>query len=540
MNCRVWYDRSGTDESTGARSCGALALGVAPAVAATVFTTYRARPAAARVRAQGEAATPTPGGTLRFGRGEDSVTFDPVATFYNADIWLLQNVYEQLLRVAPNGTELEPSLATAWERSEDGLTYTFHLRPDVTFHDGSPLKASDVKFCMERAKNDPNNIWTFTMVALKEVTAPDDATVVATLDQPWAPFLADIAMFNCAVMPEAWVKADEKRVATDMNGTGPFTFVEFKKGQYVLLEKNPNYWDAGLPYLDEIRVPYVADDNSRILQLQGGDLDGMYNVPTSRVEELAADPNLQVLQLPSSYSQYIVLNHKAAPLDDVNVRLALNYATDKQTLIQVALFGNGVEATSFMPKGALYWNDELPGFPFDLDKAKEFLAKSKVPDGFPIEFQYLAGNAELDQVATAIKDMWGQIGVDVTIAPTENTTANANFTDEKFQALCTYWTNDIIDPDELVAFAIEPKTANAFHTSWSNPEAVDLAAKGRAEQDPEKRQEMYFRIQELFNQDAVMVLLYNKPFIDVLSKKVHGFEQPPTGQWVWKETWIES
>ena len=126
----------------------ALALGVAPVVAATVFTTYRARPAAARVRAQGEAATPTLGGTLRFGRGEDSVTFDPVATFYNADIWLLQNVYEQLLRVAPNGTDLEPSLATSWERSDDGLTYTFHLRPDVTFHDGSPLKASDVKFCI--------------------------------------------------------------------------------------------------------------------------------------------------------------------------------------------------------------------------------------------------------------------------------------------------------------------------------------------------------------------------------------------------------
>jgi len=396
----------------------ALAMGIAPAVAATVFTTYRARPAAARVRTQDEPATPTPGGTFRFGRGEDSVTFDPVATFYNADIWLLQNVYEQLLRVAPSGTDLEPSLATAWERSEDGLTYTFHLRPGVTFHDGSPLKASDVKFSMERAKNDPNNIWTFTLVALKEVTAPDDATVVATLDQPWAPFLADIAMFNCAVMPEAWVKANDKRVATEMNGTGPFTFVEFKQGQYVLLKKNPNYWDAGLPYLDEVKIPYVADDNARILQLQGGELDGMFNVPTGRVDELAADPNLQVLQLPSSYSQYVVLNHKQPPLDDVNVRLALNYATDKQTLIQVALFGNGVEATSFMPQGALYWNDTQPGFPFDLDKAKDYLAKSKVPNGFPIEFQYLAGNAEIEQLATAIKDMWTQIGVDVTIAPT--------------------------------------------------------------------------------------------------------------------------
>jgi peptide/nickel transport system substrate-binding protein len=524
----------------------ALALGLTPAVAATVFATYRARPVAAsstprsalRLLAQDEA-TPTPGGTFRFGRNEDSVTFDPVATFYNADIWLLENVYEHLLRVAPNGTDLEPSLATSWDISDDGLTYTFHLRPGVTFHDGSPLKASDVKFSMERAKNDPNNIWTFTMVALDEVTTPDDATVVAKLNQPWAPFLADLAMFNCSVYPEAWVKENEQRLATEMNGTGPFTFVEFTKGEHVVLKKNPNYWDQGLPYLDEIEVVYVADDNARILQLQGGELDGMYNVPTNRVEELAGDDNLQVLQLPSSYSQYIVFQHKTEPLDDVNVRLALEYATDKQALIQVVLFGNGVEATTFMPRGALYWNDQLPGFPFDLDKAKEYLAKSKVPNGFTIEFQYLAGNAENEQLAAAIKDMWAKINVDVTIAPTELSVFNDNFANENFQAMTTYWTNDIIDPDELVAFAIEPSTADAFHTGWSNSEAVDLAAKGRAEQDPEKRKQMYFRIQELFNQDAVMGLLYHKPYINVLSKKVHGFQQPPTGQWVWKETWIE-
>ncbi|MEA2526816.1 MAG: peptide/nickel transport system substrate-binding protein [Thermomicrobiales bacterium] len=526
----------------------AVALGIAPAVAATVFTTYRARPAAASPtgrgsiradRRQDSSPTPTTGGTFRFGRGEDSVTFDPVATFYNADIWLLQNVYEQLLRVAPNGTELEPSLATSWDISTDGLTYTFHLRPGVTFHDGSALKASDVKFSMERAKNDPNNIWTFTMVALEEVTTPDDATVVAKLNQPWAPFLADIAMFNCAVMPEAWAKGNEQRLPTEMNGTGPFAFAEFVKGEHVLLKKNSNYWDEGLPYLDEVNVIYVPDDNARILQLQGGELDGMHNVPTSRVEELGGDENLQVLQFPSSYSQYMVFNHKADPLDDVNVRLALNYATDKQSLIQIVLFGNGVEATSFMPKGALYWNDELPGFPYNLDTAKEYLAKSKVPNGFTIEFQYQAGNAEIEQLAAAVKDMWAQINVEVAIAPTELSVFNDNFSNESFQIMCTYWTNDIIDPDELVAFAIEPKTANAFHTSWTNAEAVDLAAKGRAEQDAEKRKQMYFRIQELFNQDAAMGLLYHKPFINVLSKNVHGFDQPPTGQWIWKETWIE-
>jgi peptide/nickel transport system substrate-binding protein len=526
----------------------AIALGMTPAMAATVFATYRARPVAAgsaaarsapATRFQDQSATPTPGGTFRFGRFEDSVTFDPVATFYNADIWLLQSVYEQLLRVAPNGTELEPSLATSWEISPDALTYTFHLRQGVTFHDGSPLKASDVKYSMGRAKNDPNNIWTFTMVAVDDVQAPDDATVVVKLNQPWAPFLADIAMFNCAVYPEAWASANEQRLASEMNGTGPFAFVEFKKGEYVLLKKNPAYWDEGLPYLDEVKVVYVADDNARILQLQGGDLDGVNGVPASRVAELGNDPNLQVLQLPSSFSLYINLQFKTEPLDDVNARLALNFATDKQAIVQAILFGIGTEATTFMPKGALYWNDELPGFPFDLDKAKEYLAKSKAPNGFPIELQYLAGNAEHEQLTAAIKDMWAKINVDVSIAPTEQSTFNANFANENFQAMCNYWTNDIIDPDELVAWAIEPKTSNAFHTGWSNPEAVDLAAKGRAEQDPEKRKLIYFRIQEIFNEDAPDVLLYHKPYVNVLTKKVHDFEEPPTGQFIWKKTWIE-
>src|SRR5262249_53672437 len=258
-------------------------------------------------RFQDQSATPTPGGTFRFGRFEDSVTLDPVATFYNSDIWLLQSVYEQLLRVAPNGTELEPSLATSWDVSPDGLTYTFHLRQGVTFHDGSSLKASDVKYSMGRAKNDPANIWTFTMVAVQDIQTPDDATVVVKLNQPWAPFLADVAMFNCAVMPEAWASADVKRLVTEMNGTGPFSFVEFKKGEYVQLKKNPNYWAKGRPYLDEVKVVYVVDDNARILQLQGGELDGINGVPPSRIDELGSDPKFQVLQLPAAHSQYVVL-----------------------------------------------------------------------------------------------------------------------------------------------------------------------------------------------------------------------------------------
>jgi peptide/nickel transport system substrate-binding protein len=541
---QVWDGRLGRREFTRR----ALGLGLSSSLAATIFATYRARPVSAaagttgrasNVRSQDSSATPTPGGRMRFARAEDSTNFDPVALPLNVDIWMATSVYDQLIRIAASGVDLEPSLAASWDVSPDGLTYTFHLRPGVLFSDGTPLKASDVKFSLERAKSDPGQMWTFTLAAVKEIATPDDATVVVTLTQPWAPFLADIAMFNSSITPEAWVTANPQRLATEMLGTGPFVLAEWKKGEHLLLKKNPHYWEEGLPLLDEIEITPVPDDNSRILQLQGGDIDAMTDVPWSRVDELKGNANLQVIAFSSSYTQYVNLNHKVEPLDDVNVRLALNYATDRQTVIDVVLFGNGEPATTFMPKDMLFWDDQLPGFPFDLAKAKDYLAKSKAPNGFELEMIVLAGVVEFQQLAATLKDMWAQIGVDVKITPMEQTAYYQAWTDEVYQALVIYWTNDIIDPDEIATTAVVPQGQNAFHTSWHNDEAIALTEQGRAEQDPEKRKAIYYRIQDIYNQEAPVVLVYYKPLLDAMTTKVHDFVQPPTGQWNWKRTWIE-
>ena len=127
--------------------------------------------------------------------------------------------------------------------------------------------------------------------------------------------------------------------------------------------QKPEHWETGLPFLDEIVVNVVPEDNSRILQLQGGEVDGIYDVPSSRLDELKSDSSLKVILFPSTFTAYVTLNTvREAPLNDVNARLALAYATDRQTLIDVVLFGAGAEATTLMPRGALYWNSELPGF----------------------------------------------------------------------------------------------------------------------------------------------------------------------------------
>ncbi|MGH2618526.1 MAG: ABC transporter substrate-binding protein, partial [Thermomicrobiales bacterium] len=295
----------------------AAALGLSLSAANLLFRTYRARaqdqaenpitvtvggtPIAA---VEEDIANATLGGTFRFGRAEDSDTLDPISTALNSSIWYFMSIYDQLIRVGPDGISLVPSLAESWEISDDGLTYTFQLRPKVLFSDGTPLTSDDVVYSWVRAANDPNQQWTFTLTALQRdddgqvqgISAPDEATVVVELAQPWAPFLSDVAMFNMSVISRAFAEGNEERLATECMGTGPFALNEFRKGESLSMVKNANYWEEGLPLLDEIVVNLVPDDNARILQLQGGELGGMMDVPYSRVAELSLDSNLKVYQ----------------------------------------------------------------------------------------------------------------------------------------------------------------------------------------------------------------------------------------------------
>lgn len=500
----------------------AAAGGARPTVAAT------AAPAA------------TSGGLFTFARASDSDNLDPVTQDGNIDIWIFDNIYDQLIRVSDDGTTLVPGLAEKWELSSDNLTYTFHLRQGVTFSDGTPLKASDVKYSLNRAQKTASSPWSFTLTPVKEIATPDDSTVVITLSQVWAPFLADIAMFNSSIISEAFaMKVGEDKLVDQTMGTGPFLLQEWKKGEYILLKKNDKYWEKGLPNLDQIKVLTVPDDNSRILQLQGGEIDGMYDVPLSRIPDLQKDAKLQVKQFTSTDVNFIVLNVRNPPLNDVKVRQALNYATDKQALIKVVNFGVGEIANSFMPNGALYWNKDQTGYPFDLGKAKALMQASSIPSGGKIAIQIRSGSAGGQQLATALKDMWAKIGIDLDIQPFEQSVATDNYRQNKFQTIATGWTNDIIDPDELVSYAILPEQTQNYHTGWVNQEAIDLANKGRTTVDDAERRKIYYRIQEIHMQEAPFVYLYVLPYVDVLKTTVQDFGHHPMGQWVWAKTSIK-
>lgn len=483
------------------------------------------------------------GGAVTLARGTDSDNLDPVTQDGNINIWVFMNIYDQLVNVADNGIDLKPGLAEKWDVSDDGTEYTFTIRQGVKFYDGTPLKVSDIKWSLERAKTNEESVWTFTLDQVKEITTPDDSTVVITLSEPWAPFLADISMFNASIISEEFAKSvGEDKLVDQTMGTGPFQLKEWKKGESMTLVKNENYWEAGLPKVDEITLVVVPDSNSRILQVKGGDVDGIIgqgDIPLNQVPDLEKDENLQVLRFLSTWNNFVVLNTRNAPLNDVKVRQALNYATDKQAIIDTILFGNAEFSNSFMPRGALYWNPDQPGYPYDLDQAMSLIKESSVPDGFTMEFQILSGNQQQLQIATALKDMWSKIGVNLDILQLEQGVLNDNYRNNNFQARLSGWTNDIIDPDELVSYAILPEQTENYHTGWVNQEAIDLATQARSILDPEQRKQLYYRVQEIHMQDAPWIYLYVLPYVDVMNKKVKDYFHHPMGQWVFKNMYVE-
>ena len=251
----------------------------------------------------------TPGGTLRFGRCEDSDNLDPVTNDGNVNIWYFMSIYDQLVRVAPDGISLVP--APRRELGRLGRRPDLHLPPaaERRLLRRHPVHGGRRHLLLgPRARTIPSRHWTFTLTALKRdaegkvqgITAPDDTTVVVELAQPWSPFLSDVAMFNLSIISKAFAEGKEERLHGECMGTGPFALKEWKKGESLSLVKNEHYWEEDRPLLDGVIVFVVPDDNARILQLQGGELDAMMDVPSSRVPELQQDPNLKVYQFPST------------------------------------------------------------------------------------------------------------------------------------------------------------------------------------------------------------------------------------------------
>ena len=499
----------------------------------------------------------TRGGTMIYGRYADSLFLDPVLNDANVDIWILSNLYDTLLLPTDDGKSVQPGLATAWSVAPDGLSVTLTLREGTKFSDGTPITAGDVKWSLDRARDPKNGIWNFLIESIGSIDIKDPKTVVLALKHPDPAIIPALSTFNTSILPEKAFEAaagasdadKAKAFAEHPVSSGPFVLQSWSRGSSMKLVRNPNYWRLGqdgkpLPYLDAVTFEVIPDDATRILKVQSGELDGAEFIPFSRVEELKSLPGVDMDLFPSTRVFYGGFNVRptlkdgsANPLASEKLRLALNYATDKDALIAIVTHGVGTPMSSYMSSGTPLHVGEGPVFPLDVDKAKSLMKEAGLTD-VKLSIMALAGNVDEISTATALQQMWAEIGVTLTIDQVDNATRATRYRAGDFSIQMAIWTDDIADPNEITSYFAYSPTIQAQHSGWKNDEVDALYELSQKELDPKKRAVEYARIQDLYKSGPILPL-FETPYPVVLKKSVKGFLQIPLGNNIFSGASIE-
>src|SRR5699024_9097764 len=337
------------------------------------------------------------GGTLVFGRGGDSTSLDPSRTTEGETFKVTKNIFETLLEFEDEGTAVEPGLAKEWDVSDDGLEYTFELEEGITFHDGTDFNADAVVANFERWADGDEEMFPYysTMFGgfgdddehvIESVEAADDYTVEITLKRPQAPFLKNIAMDMFAISsPAAIEEHGDDDYENNPVGTGPFKFVEWKRNDSITIEKNEDYWQEGLPKLDKVVFESIPDNAARLNALTAGEIDLADGINPSDGEQIEGNADLQLFERPSMNVGYLGLTVTREPFDKKEVRQAMNHAINKEEIIDAFFEGRADIAVNPIPESIEGYNEDIEGYDYDPEKAKEFLKEAGLEDGFDME-----------------------------------------------------------------------------------------------------------------------------------------------------------
>lgn len=481
---------------------------------------------------------PVHGGNLVFANPQDAQSMDESTVFDNNSIWILEQITQPLYTVTANGKGVIPWLATGYTESADHKTYTFTLRPGVKFSDGKAMTSADVKFSLEQTMAAASG-WGYIDAAIKSVADPTPSTVVINLKYTWAPLLADLSLFANGIVPANYGGKTATQFYQAPIGTGPFKWDYWHKGQGLKLVKNAYYWQKGLPYLNSVTWTDVPSDNTRQLQIKGGQAQIDQFPSWSTVGALKATPGVSMDLFNSTETNYLAFNENVKPFQDVHVRRAISLAINRDAIIKAVLFGNGKPANSLFPPQVPYYDPNTPGYQYDLTAAKQQMAQSSVPHGFTTTMLLPSGNSDYATITTIVQAELKPLGITVKVQTLDPNTANANFQTEKYDMNLTLWTMDIPDPDELATFGLDPKSgAKSFFTSYDNPTVVKDVHAAEQITTPSARQALYNTVQTDAAQDAFMAFLYYSPYPYVTTSNVHGFYVTPLGNYHMQDVWL--
>jgi peptide/nickel transport system substrate-binding protein len=490
-----------------------------------------------------EARAQVPPDVLVVGQIAEPKSMDPHAVTAVNDFRIAINLYDGLVRYKSGSLEVEPALAESWEISEDGKTYTFTLRAGVSFHDGTPFNAEAVKFNFDRMLDESHPFYdtgpfplSFFFSAIETTEAVDERTVKFTLNEPYAPFLSNLAYPTGLIVSPSAVEQNGADFGRNPVGTGPFKFAVWESNRQVALERNVEYWDGAPPLRGVVFRP-ITDANARVSEMLSGGIDLMVEVPPDNVALFAEDPGFQLYEQAGPHLWFLILNTKEPPFDDVKMRQALNYAIDKETLVNDVLQGTATVATGPTPAAfAWAYNESLEPYPYDPEKAKALIEEAGYGDGTEITFYVTeGGSGMLDPVpmGTAIQADLAEVGITVNIETYEWNTfldrVNPGLEGKAAMAEMAWMTND---PDTLPYLALRtealPENGGFNSGYYSNPEVDELLEKARTSTDQAERAELYKQMQELVYEDAPWAFVANWKQNAVTTDLVQNFELQPS------------
>jgi peptide/nickel transport system substrate-binding protein len=481
---------------------------------------------------------PVHGGNLVIARSADSQSMNNTTVFDNESIWIFEQIMQPLYTVTPNGKGVQPWLATGYTVSPDKKTYTFTLRKGVKFSNGKPMTSADVKFSIDQASAAAKG-WGYINTAIKSVAAPSPQTVVVNLKYPWAPLLADLSLFSNAIVPAGYGGQTETQFYQHPIGTGPFKWDYWHKGSALKLVRNPFFWQPGKPYLDSVTWTDVPSDNTRELQLKGGQAQVDEFPAWSTVSSLKATSGITMNLFNSTRTDYLAFNELVKPFQDVHVRRAISLAVNRAALVKAVLFGNGKPANSLFPPQVPYYQPANQGLQYNLTAAKAEMAKSSVPHGFTTTILVSSGFSDYLTIATILQAELKPLGITLKIQQLDPNTANLNQQSLKYDMTLTYWTMDIPDPDELATFGVDPKSgAKSFFTAYNNPTVVKDTHLAEQTLATSARQALYNTVQADSAADAFMAFLYYSPYAYATTSNVHGFFVTPLGNYHLENVWM--
>lgn len=467
---------------------------------------------------------PKAGGALSVEINADPPKLDPSFSTALVDRQVFQSIFDKLVDTDASG-KIVPMLAEKWEVSDDQKVYTFKLRQGVKFHDGTDFNAEAVKFTFER-NMEKNSVRRNEILEVEKVTVSDPYTVAVQLKKPFAPFLSILTdRAGMIVSPEAVKKYGDDFINHPV-GTGPFIYKDRVKGTSVTLEKNPNYWQKGMPYLDKVVFKVFTDSNVALTNQKSGQVDITTNFPFKEINNMANDPNIKVINQAGQGYQGIHLNTSKAPFNKKELRQAVDLMIDRDALVKVALSGAATPAHSpFAPSQFAYGDSDKYEKP-NLEKAKELLKKAGKPDGFAFTLK-IGTTPTNQQVGEMIQNMLKPAGITVNLEKVEFGTLLEQAKSGNHESVQVGWSGRP-DPDQnIYEFAYTGASNN--YSQYSNPEVDRLLKAGRDEGNETKRKAIYNDLMKILNDDDEYVYLWHSNNVFGVSKSVQGFKYIPDG-----------